>query len=450
MGTIYMRKGLKFAVAAIFLLWSIHLLYALRFSHDADYGSLDFRVYFFSAQLVHQNHHADLYAGALDRFPLDVYAPPTSPLALQAARAGFSSIMLYIYPPLLADLLAPVSSFAIQVAAKLWLVLNLLLVCAAMLPLAKLTRIRILSIEFVVLLCSAFCFHPIQDTFSFGQLNVVLCALWAFGIWAYERKWVLASAVILALATALKVTPLIIFPLFIIWKDRRWLVGYFLSLTGFGVFMGAFNGFSSLREFLQVGSSMSGGAPIEGNQCISTVLAWFYYGRTFNHVTARAILPLHALPLTTAIKLTEVLFYGLCLWLVWKNRSLADRRDRASLIAIFALVSLSISPVSWQSSYAIAIIPLVMQAARWFEEKAQGLRLAVLALASALLWSSGVSKLEQLPLPAGLKVVAASAQVFAVLAFCIVELAALRRPLLSPPIAPEIIAAQSSPSPSFH
>jgi len=76
MGTIRLRAGLKFAIATVFLLWTFHLLYSLRFAHDANYGSLDFRVYYFSAQLLHGNHHADLYAGALNHFPLDVDAPP--------------------------------------------------------------------------------------------------------------------------------------------------------------------------------------------------------------------------------------------------------------------------------------------------------------------------------------------------------------------------------------
>jgi alpha-1,2-mannosyltransferase len=358
--------------------------------------------------------------------------------------------MLYIYPPLLADLLTPVSSFSIQIAAKLWLALNLLLVCAAMLPLAGLTRIRLLSVGFAVLVCSAFCFHPIQDTFCFGQVNVVLCALWAFGIWAYEREWVLTSAAVLAFATALKVTPIVIFPLFLIWKDRRWLVGYFSSLVGLGAFIVSFNGFGELREFSAVASSMSGGTPRFDNQCISSVLTWFYYGHTFDHFSAQSVLPLRAPALTLAIKLTQALFYSLCLWLVWKSRKQATRRDRASSIAIFALVALCVAPVSWRSSYAIAIVPLVMQWTRWFQEKIQWVRLAVLAVTSALIWSSGFEFVDGFPLPMWLKIVAASAQVFAVIVFCIVELAALRNHPRLATIAPPLTAAQSSPSPSFH
>jgi hypothetical protein len=309
---------------------------------------------------------------------------------------------------------------------------------------------RLPSAGFAVLVLAAFCFHPIQETFRLGQVNMVLCALWAFGIWAYEREWDLASAAILAFATMLKVTPLVIFPLFLIWKDRRWLAGYFSTLAALAAFIGFFNGFGSLREFLAVGSSMSGGTPVTDNECISSVLARFYFGHTFDHFTVQSVLPLHIPALSLAIKLTQSLFYLLCLWLVWKNRQQADRQDRASSIALFALVSLCLAPVSWRSSYAIALVPLVMQWARWFEGKAQPFRFAVLTSASVLIWVSGFETLEQIPFPEWLKIIAASAQVIAVIVFCIVELAALCNHPHEASTAPGLNAAQSSPSPSFH
>jgi uncharacterized membrane protein len=333
--------------------------------------------------------------------------------------------MLYIYPPLLADLLSPLARLHYDAAGSAWRALNLVLLYGSLIAVAGLARIRILSADFAVLVLAILCFRPMLDTQYLGQLNIVLFALWAFGILAYDRGRTVLSAALIALATALKVTPLGVVPLFLVWRDRRWLTSYFVALASLIGAMAIYNGPASLAQFFTVASAMTGGVPIPENQSIPSLIAWLAFGRTFDHVSVRTILPFHSPALSLIIRLAELAFYGSCLLLVSRRRQ-AKRSERAAVLALFAVIVVLVAPVSWVASYTVAFIPLTLEWAGWLHRLGRWSRGILLAgtsvlfqLADSIIWWS-----QRMKIPPIVGIVFAASMILVTAAFCLVGLTA--------------------------
>jgi hypothetical protein len=380
---------------------------------------LDFYDYYFAAQAVHDNPHADLYAGATDGNPQLRSAPVGSELSAHARAAGFDDIEFYLYPPLLADILAPFSQLPPHLAAALWRALNLALVCASMLMLARMLHVPVLSLEFAALAVGAYCFWPVHESVSLGQVGIVMLALWAVGVVAYCDGRLLLSAGAFALATSLKVTPILILPLFLIWKDRRWLVSYLAILLGLIAAMAAINGPQDLSVYAKVMSAMGGGLPAMQNKSLSALVTWAYYGKLFTLNSARLVMtnPPHVLSILA--KAISGAFYLLCLFLVWRNRRQLDQASKTGVIAVFGLVTACVSPVSWRHGYAVALIPLGIFWVKALRNSPRVLQAVLLALTTITIGSLFFDLAAQAPLPQLLKIILASTWIVFSVLFCV-------------------------------
>ncbi len=380
--------------------------------------NIDFYDYYFAGQVLHHNGHADLYAGATDGNPQLRSAPPESPIAQRARAAGFSDIELYLYPPLLADLLIPLSSLPPHLAATLWRTMNLGLVVATALLLARLLDVPWLSFSFATLLAASFAFWPIHEAISLGQVSILIMALWTLGIFAYCRGSVALSAAAFALCSALKVTPILIVPLFLIWKERRWLLSYGGTLLVLLAGMAAFNGAESLRASLRVLTGMSGSVPAMQNKCFGALLAWLHYGRLPTLIDVQPLLNAAPHGLLLLAKPVALTFYALCLFFVWRARS--DRPHRALVIATFALVLAAVSPVSWRHGYTVALIPLAMLWDRALRTtSASILRPVLLGLTTITVGSLCFDLAAQAALPQPLKILCAATWLLFGAALCL-------------------------------
>ena len=380
--------------------------------------NLDFYDYYFAASVLRHDPHADLYAGATDGNPQLRSAPRTSPIALRAAAAGFPDIELYLYPPLLADLLIPITHLSPHLAATLWRALNLALVFASTLLLARILSLPWLSFPFAALVAAAFAFWPVHEAVSLGQASLLILFLWTLGIFAYLRGSIALSAAAFALCTVLKVTPILIVPLFLIWRERRWLLAYAASLATLVAAIFAFNGPATLRTCVRVLTAMSGSVPALQNKCFGALLAWLHYGRLPTLQTVQPLLNAPPTGLLLIAKPVALAFYFLCLVLVWRASSSPISqltaepltapasasdfpRDRQALtLAIFALVLATISPVSWRHGYTVALIPLAMLWAQTLQAPTRTLlRPILLALTTITLGSLCFDLAAQAPLP---------------------------------------------------
>jgi len=207
---------LAFTLAVVFL----GSLLQRDFGHYT-HRDLDFFVYYFAAQMVHEDPGANIYYGDLNGNPWAQDAPKEAELYKKANQSGFDEIMVYLYPPILADLLVPLSRFSPNAAAAIWRIVNLSLVFLSVLTLSRMLRIRLISPEFGILVLAAYAFFPISEGIVVEQITIVLMALWTVAVFSYGQGWIALSACALALATALKVTPFLVVPVFLVLGEKE-------------------------------------------------------------------------------------------------------------------------------------------------------------------------------------------------------------------------------------
>ena len=98
----------------------------------------DFRVYFNAASMIRNHEGSHIYDQAADGIdPQLAWADPNTLFAAQARQLGLDHIRLYVYPPLLADMLVPLTSLRLVSAEHAWLLLNVIFILAATLILAR-------------------------------------------------------------------------------------------------------------------------------------------------------------------------------------------------------------------------------------------------------------------------------------------------------------------------
>ncbi len=403
-------------------------LFQRYLGHTLADPNVDFRDYYFAAEMVRDNPRTNLYEGATEGNPQLRSAPQGSEIAQRARRAGFDDVELYLYPPLFADLLTPLTRLPLPAAAQAWRLLNLAIVFGSVLLLARMLQLPALSAEFSVLLNAAYAFWPVHEAISLGQITIVLLGLWAVGVAAYAKGMPILSAVALALATSFKITPVLLVPVLFIWRDRRWLLAYGTAMLAFLGIMAGWNGPAVLHTYVHVVSSMGGVLPAMGNKCIAAVAAWLYYGHVFDLQSVHAVLGTSPAPLVLFTRVLDLVFYGACLLRVWRSRHATSRPERARALAVFALATAVIAPVSWRHGYTAALLPLAMLWARWLRRDTHRWKIWALALTTVATGSLGFDLLAQGPVPQILKILLASVWPIASLVLCLGALSSVGEP----------------------
>jgi hypothetical protein len=414
-------RRLPFAFAASLLL--LGSLASQYFGRNAV-PNRDFLGFYFAAEVVRDNPHGDLYRGNTDQDPeLSAFVPVDSPIYSRAKAAGQNQALRYVYPPLLADLLIPLTHWSAPEAAAAWRTMNLALIFAALILLARMLRIPLATPEFALLAACTFFFYPVHESLWAGNVSVVLMALWVVALFAYDKHWVVLSAFALAFATVLKVTPIAIFPLFVVWKDRRWLTAYFLSLVCILGALAAFNGLPAMRMSWVTLVTMGPGNPKCDVKCIGSLLSWIYFGsvKGASNLLRSSMGGSHGL--LVAIRVVSFAFYAACFVPVWIRRGAMGRSERVFAISIFAVVALCVSPVSWRQAYAMALPALAIC---WTKALRQRLSVAdtnLLAFVTAVLGTLFLDvAATTLPIPEAARIALSGLWIVLSVAFCLFAL----------------------------
>ncbi len=244
-------------------------------------------------------------------------------------------------------------------------------------------------------MAASFSFYPITAATSGGQIEIAVLALWTASILAYEEGLVVFSAIALALATGLKITPIFAVPLFILWKDRRWLLTYAASVAALFAAMLAFNGAPTMAACFHYLRAMSASLPSLDNKCISAFVSLLGLGFTHRGLSD-ATRSVASAPLQFVARLTSFVFYAACLFLAWRNRRHAQSSARTQLFAIFILVAALTSPQTWRYGYAAALIPFALLWSGALERPVTRTRIALLVIASVAVatvvidWTAGL------------------------------------------------------------
>lgn len=350
----------------------------------ADFGA-DFKVYYTAAALVLNGQTSHLYDGAnTGEDPQLKFARPGTVYTAMAQSHGLGPVRLYVYPPILADLLVPFAAAPEAAAEQLWLVLNLLAVAATAWMTARLVGLSLASLPgmavlvgYLALLSTGFCIF-------WGQITIGLLLLWAIGIFAYSRDQKAVSAFALALATSIKLTPLLVVAPLLLWQDWRWLRSYALSLAALVAAMCAINRPALLAEYFQrVTPAMSRGIPVAQNKSLVSFVQLLYIAARREVIdpflAATTSIPHNVLSLAKLLPLLAVL--AVLAVLGRSGRALA-LDGRLLALALLALVSTCASPVAWKHAYVVAGLPLALLWARALRQTIPTGELVFLSLCS--------------------------------------------------------------------
>ncbi len=380
-----MRARIVFAFAML-------LSFAVSIRQQGFSVQADYQVYYAAGMVVHQHLGAHLYERPDPKLdPVLRLTSPGTVFARVAASRGIVPVPTYIYPPLLADLMVPISLIPDLPSTLLWRAFNTALIgCCALLlgSYLELSRRLICALFFAI-----FFFTPVAESIVWGQIGIVLLACWTAGIVLYAGGRHRSSALLLALATAIKLTPLLAFAPLLLWREWRWLRWYTLGLAATVAFVLVCNGPGPLQEyFVRVLPAMSNGVPNLQNKTLPsalqlTVMAHRGADLALTNVSLLdddSAPPRPSAPAWTVqlAKLACAALLGALLLLVLRLGRRISIVQRAEILAALCAVSVSLSPVAWRHSYCMEVPLLVFAWHRALTRRINGWELALLGLFS--------------------------------------------------------------------
>ncbi len=348
------RQGLERVV--LILVMGYYVLYSVTQWVTLTPGDLrfDFQNYFGGA--VAAAHHTNVY-GDFER--------------LWGTHAW---TVAYIYPPMFALALAPLTPLGLLWAGRVWL----LVVHAAFT--ASLWLILRINPELTpaarrLFLIAAFLFMPVYLTLHFQQVASLWLLLLTAALWAALRRHDRAAAVFLALAASLKVVPIFLIPLFA--RVGRsaialWASAALVAITALTVLAspGSLDFFTVVLPRLSLGNANWDNGSING--LISRTVDLF--PGVFGSQTARVAAAL--------ISASVVIVVGITLWQA--GRAGRDPWQLRLNLAALLVALLIVSSVTWQHHLVTLLLPLAVAMA-WIIERRPGRRYPVSLAAGYLL-----------------------------------------------------------------
>lgn len=312
----------------------------------------DFRIYYVASQLVRAHDDADLYDGiGSDAFYGRGSMDQGTAFAQMARRYGIPHVLFYNYPPLLADLLLPVTSLSVTQAEWAWRIVSLAAVFLGSACITLLLGYPPFSLRGLAVLAGILCIAPFYSGLHFGQITAVLFLLWCAGILFYVRGTPSASALMLALAVLLKMTPLLVVVPILIWRDWRWLRWFTVWMLLGVLCMGWINSPALLLSYVRdTVPRMSIGVADIDNKTVSSMIGilWGIKGRITSHTVILLGRALSALLILAAAALT------------FRTRKDSAPQRQACVLAAFALLSICVTPIAWLDNYILGGILLAL------------------------------------------------------------------------------------------
>jgi alpha-1,2-mannosyltransferase len=261
----------------------------------------------------------------------------------------------YLYPPLLAELLIPLALLPLTVAAYIWFLMSAFSViataamCARMLPESRAPRWLIAAGAIVIV------FRFVLDNFNLGQVNAIVTALAVAHVFLYARGKKFWSALALAIAVSIKVTPAIFLVYHIAKLRLRYpiacivLIGGVIALSFLPMGTSAPGTFSefanrTLRNEQGYNLADSGNQSLRGSLARLTTPATDV---TRDNGDSRTVL-------SGSTVLLSIIVLAAALWGATRARA------ELSAVAPFFCCAVLLSPLSWKAHFIMLILPLVL------------------------------------------------------------------------------------------
>jgi alpha-1,2-mannosyltransferase len=190
----------------------------------------------------------------------------------------------------------------------------------------------------VALVAGSLLLEPVRETLSYGQINLILCAVVLYDVLAVKRS---RRGIWIGIAAGIKLTPLVFFGLLLVTKQWRALVhasAAFLGTVLIGFLLAPRTAWHYWTHMIS-DTGRIGGLAYAGNQSWNGFLI-----RTTGNLGGGGHL-WRALVLLTVLA-------GL-----WLTRVLWLRREHLAAVSVCALIGLLCSPVSW-SHHWVWCLPL--------------------------------------------------------------------------------------------
>jgi hypothetical protein len=262
---------------------------------------------------------------------------------------------VYVYAPIFAMLLIPLTFLPLQAALALWDACLLAFLFVAIVMVARAVGVR-WPLPGVVFLGTAAAFlSPIRDELYMGQADLVLLCLVCVACWALMQRRTASGGLALAAACIIK-PPLLLLVAFLVWK-REGKTALVAGAAYLGLLLAPFLwlGGQALHDMFALWGFWSNQmVSFENNVAPKAVLARLFTVNSF-------VTPLVMAPwLMTAIWLIIVAAILLLMMAVMPRRPL--RRDARSLLEIGIVITamLLISPLTEYIHLTVLVLPLLI------------------------------------------------------------------------------------------
>jgi Glycosyltransferase family 87 len=351
------RKNKLLAANLIILFWTAQMVYKAEMVGPAGVRGFDFSAYYVAAHLLSERPIKSPYDNQLypdGRLVLYNGKNITPRWGSPAYRYRVPYQVSFIYPPITAVLMKPFARLSFESALRLWNLLTLVAVAGSILFGLSLGGVNLNAELALVLGVGLFSYYPFQWDLIYGQVGCFILLLTAASLWLLSKNRTSMSALGFAAATLIKLTPVLAVPVLVFHRRWRWLLAYggsLLSLAGLSVWQA---GWAIHRQFVhQVLPSLACGTPICLNTSITAVVQQIFIGGVPNWRQPLLTLPPHACNISRAV---AGAVYVILLFRFFRKRADADLVKDLMLMAI---LTITISPLSWWHHYTLAIVPLL-------------------------------------------------------------------------------------------
>jgi hypothetical protein len=389
------RQWALWATACVFCLFLIsyaqHEFHALELglnSFAADFSLYDFAAYYVAGKVTAEEKRPVLYypaTGSQYSNPTGRHVDPSTEWASVGRAQGFGVTQHYIYPPLFALLISPLTHVPPRSAYIIWRQINLALLLLTLVLALKSADTEFSWPIFLIMAIAALSFFPYHETAYLGQVGGLILFLWTLGVYFTTKSQPLLSAGCFALGTMIKVTPVLVVPLLLLRRQWKWLYAYTAWMVFLlGVSIWRFGWQSHVIYFSKVMPAMSCGFPLSTNVSLTTVLQSLHAGRALLSEKL-AFQAEQNTPswLCTLAKTIGLGIYIATLWVFTKERRSAGRLPVE--MATLALVSVLVSPVAWRHSYLVTLLPVVLLWVETRREVFSGRKYLLLFLATTMI-----------------------------------------------------------------
>jgi hypothetical protein len=319
------------------------------FSHG---NGFDFHVYYISGLIAQQRGQLYYPVQNSNDLLLGTVTPGT-PWDLLAKQQHFQSTCRFIYPPFAAFILEPITLINPEFSLLLWRTLMTLMLLVSIFLIVLLIGRDHLLLNFVLASAAALSFRPFTETIYQGQIDPMILLAWVAGMYLLATGKPFWSALCFAFAAMVKVSPVIVLPLFLLRRQWKWVFSYAgctLVLLAVSVWRLGFE--NHVLWWTQVFPYLSNGLAFVSNRSLAAFLFDVYLWNV--PLAYNAQVPMYVVKLAKAL---DALIYFGVLFYVWRKNKTAS--SLLHELAVLSLVSLIVSPVTWGHHYVLAVIPLI-------------------------------------------------------------------------------------------